>query len=347
VDDTLTRDSPFTDVRGNSVSDAPTDLLIVTNSTDATVDLLFKHGLPNRLHVFRFNFDLFEAYDVACEPENFELVDPIGRRCTLATTRKAYLRKPLPASNLSAEAAYLQAEQSYALRSILNMLWRCEKLVLVEPDAERTRLDKFRQLSVASRYFRVPRGMFANRPIKHWTDANLTVVKSLSGAYLGDNVVFTTLINPEELTTGYPWFLQQYVSAPFDLTSVFVRGRVFSYRLDRTFLKETPDWRASREENTYARGTWVPIDTSTSLDARIQGYMRDLQLHYGRLDFLVDHAGDVVFCEVNPNGQFGWLDPTDATGLISTIAREIAPDTEVAPLPYSPFGVPTAASGAT
>ena len=35
--------------------------------------------------------------------------------------------------------------------------------------------------------------------------------------------------------------------------------------------------------------------------------MGDLGLVYGRLDFLLT-ADDTVFLEVNPNGQFGWLD---------------------------------------
>ena len=38
--------------------------------------------------------------------------------------------------------------------------------------------------------------------------------------------------------------------------------------------------------------------------------MNELDLNYGRLDFIEDKE-NLYFLEVNPNGQFGWLDFID------------------------------------
>ena len=38
--------------------------------------------------------------------------------------------------------------------------------------------------------------------------------------------------------------------------------------------------------------------------------MKKFKLNYGRLDF-IEQNGKYYFLEVNPNGQFGWLDLID------------------------------------
>lgn len=48
--------------------------------------------------------------------------------------------------------------------------------------------------------------------------------------------------------------------------------------------------------------------------------MRELDLSFGALDFLVTSSGDWVFLEINPNGQWAWIE--DKTGL--PIAAAIA-----------------------
>ncbi len=64
-----------------------------------------------------------------------------------------------------------------------------------------------------------------------------------------------------------------------------------------------------------------------------KGYMKALRLDYGRLDFLLDADNRYWFCEVNPNGQFAWLDLDDAHGLLSSITEEISPATNTFPPP--------------
>ena len=44
--------------------------------------------------------------------------------------------------------------------------------------------------------------------------------------------------------------------------------------------------------------------------------MRGLSLTYGALDFIVTPDGEHVFLEINPSGQWGWIE--EATGLAIT-----------------------------
>ena len=62
--------------------------------------------------------------------------------------------------------------------------------------------------------------------------------------------------------------------------------------------------------------------------------MDDLKLSFGRLDFLLDDEGRYWFCEVNPNGQFAWLDLSGEFGLLQAVTDEISPSTEHHSIPH-------------
>jgi hypothetical protein len=62
--------------------------------------------------------------------------------------------------------------------------------------------------------------------------------------------------------------------------------------------------------------------------------MDDLKLSFGRLDFLLDDEERYWFCEVNPNGQFAWLDLSGEFGVLQAIVNEISPSTDHHSIPH-------------
>jgi hypothetical protein len=62
--------------------------------------------------------------------------------------------------------------------------------------------------------------------------------------------------------------------------------------------------------------------------------MHDLRLEYGRLDFMQETGGNYWFCEVNPNGQFAWLDPSGDLGLLQAIEEIVYPSSNDGRLRY-------------
>lgn len=113
---------------------------LYTNSYDATVDLLVSRLGSDA--VFRFNLDLWRDYAIEIRPNGFSLEDPTGRRLTSENVAKAcwrkpqFLREPFPRASGNggtSEEAYLEDELSYAMDELVNLLWREQKLVLVEP----------------------------------------------------------------------------------------------------------------------------------------------------------------------------------------------------------------------
>jgi hypothetical protein len=305
-----------------SHSSIVSELLIITNSYDVTTDLLLDRLPEDR--VFRFNFDQVDRYRIRFDGSGFCITAPDGRGVRSDGISKTYWRKPFNAepdvSALGAANQYSQAEWRYLLNELVNLLWSDGRFVLAEPFAER-RTGKLLQLLHAKNVFRVPPYEFVSNHAACTTEA---VVKSLSGEPVNGKVLYTTKVQTGELDHRYPWFLQKYVPASFDVTAVYVRGKVFAFKLNRDFLGESPDWRRyiSSEQQ------WTPIVLPEDLIRAVSRYMEDLKLSFGRLDFLLDDEQRYWFCEVNPNGQFAWLDLNGENGLLQAVINEISPRTE-------------------
>ncbi len=296
-------------------------LLILTNAYDATTDLLVQQLDCNA--VVRLNFDQLGQYELRFDRNGLHIADPAGRCLTTQSITKAYWRKPFNGG--SDGSSYEAAELRYILREIVSLLWVEEKFTLVEPFAE-YRIGKLMQLRMASEFFRVPpyEVLLHGQPIS----TGEVVVKSLSSKLVGDKTLYTTRVRADALDLRFPWFIESYIPAVWDVTAVFVRGDVFSFALRRDFLEKTVDWR----EIVPSEQKWEAHPLPDSLREAICEYMKTLRLDFGRLDFLLDERGEYWFCEVNPNGQFAWLDLQREFGLLDSVVRVISPTTTHTPL---------------
>ena len=322
----------MTCVARRTVSDAPrafpvqmSQLLIITNSYDVTTDLLLDRLGENS--AFRLNCDQLSSYQIRIDNYGINISDPTGRCASSKTLTKAYWRKPFNEENDGEKlwSKYVDAELRYALTEMVNLLWMQTRLVLVEPFAER-RTGKLLQLRIAEDHFDVPAYEFL---LNHDSRIRDAVVKSLSGEPVGDKVLFTSRARTEDLDRRFPWFIEQFVEGKKDVTVVFVRSEIFAFELERDFLDKSIDWRQfiSPEQR------WNVHAIPAALHGAIVRYMGILRLDFGRLDFLLDAEGRYWFCEVNPNGQFAWLDLSGEHGILRAVVNEISPATEHHPIP--------------
>ena len=318
-------------------------LLIVTNSFDATADLLVSR--LGKDQVFRFNFDLWHEYRFEIRAGDISLADPSGREVTGAEVAKLLWRKPVsrnpwrPVSR-TGEDRYYDGEMLYAMRELVNLLWLDGKVVLVEPFAE-LHAGKFMQLRLASAHLRVPQYQFRLAGRSLFPDGVETVVKSLTMEPVGSEedreLLFTTKVNDRALSSTCPWMVQEYIRATKDVTVAFVYDQLFAFELDRSvFLDQAVDWRELPSD--WKRGDWLPHRLDDRVSSGIFAFMKDMGLHFGRLDFLWGPEG-YVFLEVNSNGEWGWLDPDGRYGLLPKVADEVSPLTPVHSIPFSRFGV--------
>jgi len=147
-------------------------------------------------------------------------------------------------------------------------------------------------------------------------------VKPLTADFIADyKILFTTRAVPSELDPAYPWLLQEEVIASHDVTVVYVSGQCFGFGLDRSTFSGV-DWRKHINREELA---WKPWNLSVSDEKNICAFMESAKLDFGRLDFLACGDG-LQFLEVNPNGQWAWLDEDGAHGIFDAVIRVLTAD---------------------
>jgi hypothetical protein len=271
-------------------------LFIITNSYDTTADLLVHRLGPEK--IFRFNFDIWSDYSFEITPSAFRIIDPTRRsvdneRIVKALWRKPWSRGPFRPSSRTDEDRYYDQEVWYAVRDIVNLLWLDGKIVLVEPFAER-RAGKFIQMRIAAKHLNVPPYQFRVRLPSIFPDSRGTVVKSLTTEPVGPleerELLFTTRVDDRYLSPNCPWLVQRYINADKDVTVAFVYDQLFAFELDRNeFRGQMVDWREMPTD--WKAGQWHPHQLPDTVACGIFGFMRELGLHFGRLDFLKDPDG--------------------------------------------------------
>jgi hypothetical protein len=99
-----------------------------------------------------------------------------------------------------------------------------------------------------------------------------------------------------------PGLFQQRIDKAFELRVTIMGASVFAARIDPpASARETLDWRPHRERMRLS-----PFPLTDGVKERCRTYMRRAGLVFGCFDFIVSTAGELVFLEVNPMGQFLW-----------------------------------------
>jgi len=306
-----------------------------TNSFDLSADLLIRKLGSER--VFRFNFDLWKEYTIDIRPDRVTITNPTGLTVQSSDIvkflwRKVYTTQQLyPDRSFPREQLYQEEELAYAMREVWNRMYYEGRAVLIDPLSDDL-AGKLVQARIAAACFPVPAWRFVAGASSAFDAGRTSVVKSLTSQRVGEkSVLFTTRVQEDQLAPASPWMIQDLVEAHRDVTVVVIRDALFAFEFDRGALPEQViDWRQARIRNPAQ--TWHPHRLPPETASSIRQFMEAMALHYGRLDFLL--AGDRYwFLEVNPNGEWGWLDPHGEAGILDTLIEELSPDTPCHPLP--------------
>ena len=295
-------------------------LFILTNSVDGTTDEIVRRVGSH--HVFRFNIDLWKDYEFEMSPRGFWISDPSGRFLDSKEIKAAYIRKPsfdapLAIPEGGCPEAWLRYHIKYFSQEIYNICRDAGVVRLVEKGAQQ-RFGKFSQMRLASKYFIVPDWHFVKKFSK-LTFSKATIAKALVADFVEDyRFFYTTPVKSDTLDPAFPWFLQDEVQADADLTVVYIAGRCFAFSLDRsTFLGV--DWRKHINKQEL---DWRRFNISSDIVQAIKAFMTEAGLEFGRLDFLLKEQV-AYFLEVNPNGQWAWLDVEGKEGLFDAVVHEL------------------------
>lgn len=114
-----------------------------------------------------------------------------------------------------------------------------------------------------------------------------------------------------------PGIFQQLVPKEFEVRVTVVGEHAFAAAIDaQASEKARLDWRRYDNENTFYAPHVLPPET----EARVVALVRGLGLVYGAADLIVTPAGEYVFLELNPNGQYLWVEERTGLPISASIA---------------------------
>jgi ATP-grasp ribosomal peptide maturase len=112
---------------------------------------------------------------------------------------------------------------------------------------------------------------------------------------------------------------QSWASKREEARVIVIGRQVFAVAIRAGSDAAHVDWRADYEALDYERIT--PPD---AVRRGIRAVMAELELAYGAFDFVVTPEGQWIFLEVNPGGQYGWLEDVADLPLTETMTDLLA-----------------------
>ena len=297
-------------------------IFICTCSQDTTTSLLLPH--LTEMMTFRFNINRPEDYTWHFSGRGFEISDL--RNDTSIDSRAIssfYLRKPIyfDMIDIPKDGCLVNwcREETNALFE--DFYRECESRGMTTLIHSRNpKFGKLRQLLVAKNYFNIADWHMFHGVLPDELTRGRWVAKAHTGTPLGKGkMFFVKEVDPAKLDLSYPWFLQEKIEGEDEVTVVYANGQIFAYRYPRAEFGNCDDVRRATIENT---SFWQPCKLSPAEQTAIRGFMTETGYTFGRFDFIRKN-GELWFLELNPNGQWAWLDEDNEDGLISSVAAEI------------------------
>jgi glutathione synthase/RimK-type ligase-like ATP-grasp enzyme len=264
---------------------------------------------------------------IGCSGSAQPLLRLPNRQIDLADVAAVYLRRPghpRPPEHLSQPESAFVAEETE--RYVVDLWDSLDVFMFPAPRAVILRAQlRLRQLRLAGDLgFELPDTVVGNDPDRVWQlyrdhGGRLVSKKVGQGAFeenrRGERVLrYTEPIRPRDLAffTGIrhcPVIVQEAIPKRLELRVTVVASRVFAaaiYSQDSHHTKH--DWRHYDQATTRIQPWQLPRE----LEARCVALVRRLDLWYGAIDLILTPDGRYVFLEINPAGQYLWIE--DATG---------------------------------
>ncbi|TXL65628.1 hypothetical protein FHP05_05750 [Cerasibacillus terrae] len=301
-------------------------VLIITNKDDITVDFVVKElqrkempyyrlnteDIPNNVSVFfDFNNNIFEIFDKVKE-----------ERFSLLNFNSVYYRRP-QLNNLnfieninSYELNYLRSELNFILEGIYKLLENKKWLNNVYRIREAE--NKIYQLQIAKKVgFRIPNSLISNQYnniVKFYEENDKNcIIKPVKSGYLpndeGSKAIFTTKVDEENFNNparleSFPLYLQNNTPKEFDIRVIVIGEKVFAAEIhSQKYEDSSIDWRRGIMSLEHYEHK-LPI----GIERKCIDLTHKLKLNFSAIDLIYTDKGEYIFLEINPNGQWAWIE---------------------------------------
>jgi hypothetical protein len=299
-------------------------IIIVTNRKDHTADFLILELQKRQTDYVRFNTEDFpQLVRVVWQMDDtgFDGYFSFPKtRVDFKNIRSIWYRRPVPpvpSAAIEDPAAYefALAESQAAIDGI----WRnIDCFWVSHPDNLRKAELKLYQLKVAAQVgFRLWPTILTNNPetaqaFYHSQDGKVVYKPLQRGRLVRDETVSLIYTNPvgplEAERLGQvmyaPSLLQRYVPKRVEIRVTVIGAKVFAVEIhSQDCVNSLHDWR--RGETALLRHELHTLPSGVK--SKCVTLVRALGLAFGAIDLILTLDGEYVFLEINPNGQWAWI----------------------------------------
>ena len=301
-------------------------ILLITNKEDVTTDFIVNRLNKTGALYFRLNTeDLISKIGVNFDVEKKEyiFVNPEKKiDIDLSIVRSVYYRRPkLPQIILhslsKSENEFVVREIAYLIEGLYTILK--DRFWISPVYSIRKAENKIYQLLLAQEIgFEIPISLittFQNKAelfLKRFNGECIT--KPIRSGKIDDQenpkVVFTSLMTNSDIAMlegvkNCPTYLQNKIKKEADIRVTVVGKKIFSTKIYSQEYKETTiDWRKGENIKIKHEKIKLPRD----IEDKCVKLVDRLGLNFGAIDFILDNDKRYIFLEINPNGQWGWIE---------------------------------------
>lgn len=319
-------------------------ILCITHSNDHyTIDIVIARCKELGIPVLRFNSDDF-SYKIHFEYCNNSDTDVVRLTTpdfdiTTDQIQAVWYRKlwtiTVP-ENLEEDYQKIYFQEYTTMRTIFleslkHVFWM--NPMAIDHEIGENKFYQLQQAAVSG--LQVPKSIFTNNPKSvtqfFYQVANQQMIAKLHGALsrsMSGNTPFfpTTVIQEQDLAhldslIYCPMIFQERIEKQYELRIIYVDGEFFTGKIQaENTSKGVTDWRTS---NTVF-SPWQIYSLPKLVEESLAKMMQKMQLFFGAIDMIRNTAGEYIFLEVNPQGEWGMLQRDLGYPIGETIVAKIA-----------------------
>ena len=305
------------------------EYLIISSTIDFSTDLVCYRLFAKGKKFYRLNRDEFFKHKVEVDLQNKYMrvtIDNKEFHAGFEEIKGIYFRAPVFLRTQSKKVLSLreQLERNQWSSFLRNLIVFQSAIWINNPVDVYRAENKMYQLCIAEECgFKIPKTQVANSSDIQVDDETEYIVKSLDTALFYDlennkelftysNVVKGSELKQYDLSSA-PIFIQEFLQPKIDCRITFVDGKIFPARIQKNGQGIYGDWRFDKEELEY-----VFFELPSVVENKIIKLMNKLHLRFGGID-LAYANGEYYFIEVNPTGEWGWLEVKTGMEISSAI----------------------------
>lgn len=317
-------------------------VLILTQPMDTTADYVLLALEKRGVEVARFDIAWFPGQaslvarlDSGDQDMNAKIISTLGRSVNLQDVASVLYAKPRDfAFDESLEPDARKFARGESLMGLGGVLRSTACRWVNHPEKLATANYKPLQLTVASRLgLPIPRTLITNDPaaVRDFVRSaeGGAIYKTLFAPEVRSDIysitrVLTSRVSLEDLDAAErvryaPCLLQDFVPKAFEVRVTVINGHVFAVALHAPEPGVVVDWRAVTDLK------YSPHQMPAGVEERIVRMVDEFGLMFAALDLVVTPDNEYVFLELNPCGQWGWLEAETGLPMTEALADCLAP----------------------